>query len=58
MIKRFVMRYKKWREWRKYTRLNKFRQLCVFLGVERCVHFEFFITDSLINRSNENEDQA
>ena len=59
MFKRLSKRYKKWKEWRKYTGLSKFRQYRVLLGVERNEHFDWFYFQKQVKEeiSNENESQ-
>ncbi len=44
MMKKLRHRYRKWKEWRRYTGLNKFRQICVLLGVDNNTHFNLFKT--------------
>ena len=43
MIRKFINRYRKWKDWRKVNGLTKFEQVLVLLGLKRCLHFNQFM---------------
>ena len=63
-VKRLLSRYRKWKEWRIYTGIGKFRQFCVLLGIEKNSHFEWFHSKQYVynntsrRKSDDNENKT
>ena len=42
-MKRLIHRYRRWKEWRELTYMNKFEQILVLLKLKPCTWFENFV---------------
>lgn len=43
IFKKWISRYRKWKEWRKYTWMGPVRQLLVLFDIIECTWFDEFV---------------